>query len=403
MATAGDRHLCHVSRGPWPLTHQLVESCRERIMNTYVGRTRPGESRTVANTAPGRQYGRTFVAHFADNREGEIAQGRIQALVVRSPQDKKMKDFRSTAMHRPKVGLTSESRVTGYDFIAREQPPVQGKGGDAAPGKNALHVNGSNAAIQRAHMPPGPGSKLSKKASREMSRLTGQLPYGDERWKEMVDPRRWPTNPYFRWHNQEEAKFEMNHGGSGIDASGAYRGPQARGYHARERHGAEHTFSNIHARTQAPTGGNLKKAGDSAMTHLRRPVKGYVGKGGPMPSSRFATPAWHNYTRNKAQRHFEAAYPGVSWPDGPALKMQKGSGLQDRQFSIEYEGSPAGISIDAGNSIARAHHVRSTIRHDPTTNQAWFVQHFPQTKAVTDGTVKNKKVEYEEIPWFSIE
>jgi hypothetical protein len=238
-----------------------------------------------------------------------------------------------------------------------------------------------------------------------LSSLTKYLPSVPERVKEKLDPRRWTINPYWRHYQQDEATYEMAHQPAGGGGGG---------YHSRERHGAEHTLENIHARTQRPAMGapplvgpdqsigNLPATGPSAMVHNGQRVRGFVTPAGPMPSGRFATPAWHTYSRNVAIAHASGLLPaGVTWPGG-APPPGLGAG---HRFSTEYEGSPAGLSVQAGgtHTATPAHHVLTTVQHDPVANQAWIVQHFPQTAANATpaaALVPNHRVAYADIPWF---
>lgn len=229
------------------------------------------------------------------------------------------------------------------------------------------------------------------------SKLVRRLPYMAEPTKEVMDPRRWRLNPYWQYYNHTETDFEMQHGGPHM-LNNSYVAAQKGGYHTRERHGAEHPLDNIYNRTQAKTGGPLTKTGDSQMTHLGQTVRGFKN----MPSGRFSTPAWHIYTIHKAKQQVEASYPGVSWPDGTAPFPTPGSThLKTAKFTIEYQHSQAGISIDKSFNISRAHFVLSTVVIDTTTKQAWFVQHFPKTSAEASPTIPNATVAYEQIPWFS--
>lgn len=227
--------------------------------------------------------------------------------------------------------------------------------------------------------------------------IARKLPYMDESTKETMDPRRWRMNPYWWFYNQAETNFEMQHGGPHM-LNGTYVAAQKGGYHTRERHGAEHPLNNIYNRTQAKAGGPLTKTGDSQMMHLGQNVRGFKN----MPSGRFSTPAWHMYSLNKAKQHVEASYPGVSWPAGTAPFPPPGSThFKTAKFTIEYQQSQAGISIDKNFSVSRAHFVLSTVVIDTNTNQAWFVQHFPKTNAEASPTIPNATVSYEQIPWLS--
>lgn len=219
-----------------------------------------------------------------------------------------------------------------------------------------------------------------------ISSLTQSLPSVPETWKEKVDPRRWTINPYWKHYNQDEKSYEINHGR----------------YHSRERHGGEHTLANIHARTQSPLGGNLAATGDSAMVHEGNPVRGFVSGGNPMPSGRFATPAWHTYSRNIAKSHASVYFPGVAWPaNSPPHGIPNGN---YHRFTTEYQGSPAGLSVVAGgpHTAQPAHFVLTGVQYNPATNEAWIIQHFPQSAAAPNGVlIPNKIVPYNQIPWFS--
>lgn len=187
---------------------------------------------------------------------------------------------------------------------------------------------------------------IIQKQKSMLSRWTRRLPYIPEKWKERTDPRRWTFNPYWQYYNQEEVAFEKAHKGPYFDANGVYIGAKSGGYHSRERHGGEHQFNNIHARTQDPKGGNLTSIGPSVMMHLGHPVLGYIGNNKlPMPSSQFATPAWHTYSRNKAEEHVTLIFSGLTWPKDAAPKKDKKAN-EDHQFTIEYEDTPAGFSVD---------------------------------------------------------
>lgn len=240
------------------------------------------------------------------------------------------------------------------------------------------------------------------------STLTQYLPGLPETWKEKIDPRRWTINPYWNLFNQEEQTYELAH-------QPLLPGPG--GYHSRERHGAEHTLENIHARTQQaaplmgplpfkgpiPALGNLPATGPSAMIHEGHQVRGYVAGGGPLPSGRFATPAWHTYSRNVAIAHATNHLPaGVTWPGGTAPAGIPAGNYH--RFTTHYQGSPAGLSVQAAgvHTATAANYVFTAVQYDPGTNRAWIVQHFPQTGAAPAGhLIPNHTVPYDQIPWFS--
>lgn len=240
---------------------------------------------------------------------------------------------------------------------------------------------------------------MLKQLNKGISSVTKHLPAVGEGMKEKIDPRRSTINPYWQAYNGLEKAYESSHGK----------------YHSRQRHGAEHSLDNIHARTQAsalttgplpytgplPTAGNLAKTGKSAMIHEGVQVPGYVSGGVPMPSGRFTTPAWHIYSLNVAQHHASIWLPaGVTWPAGSPPKIPNGN---YHRFTIEYQGSPAGLSVQAAGpeTAQAAHFVLVGIQHNPATNEAWVIQHFPQTAAATPGAViPNHVTAYEDIPWF---
>lgn len=215
-----------------------------------------------------------------------------------------------------------------------------------------------------------------------LSSLTAMLPAMPETLKEKIDPRRWTINPYFQQHLQNETVYEAGHGR----------------YHSRERHGAEHTLDNIHRRTLPGVYAGAV-ANPSAMTNT-------VNPGQPIPmhnvSSRFATPAWQTYSRNIAIQHATAHLPaGVVFPGGIPPGGIPGGNYH--RFSINYQGSPAGLSVHpAGPQTAQAvNFVLVGIQYNPATNQAWIIQHFPQAAAVAaPGLIPNHVVPYNQIPWF---
>ncbi len=269
-----------------------------------------------------------------------------------------------------------------------------------------------------AHMPatgfqadaaPGSGPGSAPPAQLfGFSTLTQYLPGLPETWKETIDPRRWMMNPYWRHFNQDERNYEATH-------QPLLPGPG--GYHSRERHGAEHTLENIHARTQQaaplfgplpftgpiPAVGNLPATGPSAMIHEGHQVRGYVAGGAPLASGRFATPAWHTYSRNVAIAHASLHLPaGVAWPASAPPGGIPGGNYH--RFTTHYQGSPAGLSVQAAGpqTATPAHFVLTGVQYNPGTNQAWIVQHFPQTAAVAAGLlIPNNIVPYDQIPWLS--
>jgi len=207
------------------------------------------------------------------------------------------------------------------------------------------------------------GQAIVSNAAAGLNAATARLPAMSEQSKERFDPRRWRLNPYNLYHNRQESGYENTHGR----------------YHSQERHGAAHTLRNIHMLTQARPGRPARNR-DSAMENIVHPGRAIPQS--PL-SGRFATPAWQTYSREQAILHATANLPaGITFPAGAPPDQIPANNYHT--FSIEYQGSPAGLSVSAAGpqTAIPVHFVRVGIQHDPLRNRAWLIQHFPQTTAV---------------------
>ena len=312
-------------------------------------------------------YTRGSEIHFSPGRynpasaAGERVLGHELAHVVQQRQGR----VRANANARGLAINTDHSLESQADAMWRSASRSEGAASSAA---------GDHAGAESAPVVQGWG----------LSSLTQYLPSVPERAKEYVDPRRWRINPFWQYHNRDEVNYEAGHGR----------------YHSRERHGAEHTLTNIHARTQPQVAGGPAH-GPSAMQNV-------VNPGMAIPrhhtSGRFATPAWHRYSRNVAIDHATANLPaGVTFPAGaPPAGIPAGN---YHKFNVTYNNTVTGTSVTAPgvHTAAPTSHVFTGVQHDPATNQAWIVQHFPVPAPLPQGpapAIPNHNIAYDQVPWF---
>jgi hypothetical protein len=231
------------------------------------------------------------------------------------------------------------------------------------------------------------------------------VPAAPEWVKEYVDPRRATRNPYWRRSNQAAIAYEGIHG-PGV------------GYHTVERHGGQHTLTNIRARLiPFPGPGNL--------SYMQSPAGGQVKKA--TTSSRFATDAWHNYTREMAKARFAAVVPhglpapGAAWTWPAVLPVGWWNAAHtfvnfpnQLGFYITYTNNIVGFSVDGTNQYGvPCNSTYSLVGYDNAGN-AYLNQHYPVVAtAVAPAQQRiglgaplaplpgaNQVVAYDAVPWF---
>ena len=215
-----------------------------------------------------------------------------------------------------------------------------------------------------------------------------------------MDFRRARLNPYWRHHNALAIAYEGNFGPVG--------------YHSNVRHGAHHTLDNIRARLipNAAAGG-----GRSYMSDL---AGGWVRTAGT--SSRFATHAWHEYTREVAKRHFAVtvaptgAVVAWTWPNAlvaPVVMAANGfiNDPNNAKFFVTYQNNIVGFSVDGAHQHGEACNATMTLVGYDNAGNAYINQHYPVVAAGA-ATLKigaaaaapwaagNLVVPYSDVPWF---
>lgn len=228
------------------------------------------------------------------------------------------------------------------------------------------------------------------------------VPAGKDWVKEYLDPRRSTYNPYWQSAHQDTLAYE-----------GLY---SAVGYHSSEKHGGHHSMDDIRGRLipNAAVGNNR--------SFMPSTGGGFVGRS--TESSRFATDAWHNYTRNKAKAHFMAIVPPTgghaiwSWPNGLVAPSAWNiahtfvSYPNHVSFYITYTDNLVGFIVTGAHQHGQSASCTYTLIGYDNAGNAYINQHYPTGAAgLAEQRIGaapavplvggNIVVPYNAVPWLS--
>ncbi|NER38955.1 MAG: DUF4157 domain-containing protein [Oscillatoria sp. SIO1A7] len=308
--------------------------------------------------------------------EGSIKQAKGSGSPLPKPLRSKMEeafggaDFGEVKVHTGAEGdrlnrsIQARAFTTGQDIFFRQgEYRPEGKESQALIAHELVHVQQQNANHSAENTAKLAG--MGQIIQRQPWSFLKFLPEIPETLKERIDPRRSKNNKYWQQFNKEEIDYEDKHPA----------------YHSRERHGAEHDLENIRARTQFR---DLEKNNKSEMIN---PITGEKDIKQSNTSSRFATPAWHTYSRNKAIAHIKKSLTDVIFPEGKVPEhLQK---KQIHSFYITYEKTPVGFSVTKNtDEVKTAYHVFTSFKYEPkntknnkdSKNKVWLIQHYPEVE-----------------------